>query len=116
VTVATVDHLGAELPWRVRRLCLWQLEFVAEIDDVPVNLTGYTISARITASRTSTTALKTPTVTITNAALGKFKLSVAESSADLTAGTYWWALEWDGGSGDIPLCSGALIVEPWVVV
>jgi hypothetical protein len=114
--MATIDQLGADVPWRVRRLCLWQLEFVAEINDVPVNLTGYTISARITASRTSSTALKTPTTTITNAAAGQFKISLAEASADLAAGTYWWALEWDGGSGDIPLCSGALIVEPWVVV
>ena len=113
--MATIDHLGADLPWRVRRLCVWQLEFVAEIDDVPVNLTSITIAARITSSRTSSTALKTFTVTKTNAAAGIFTISLAEASADLTVGTYWWALEWDAGSGDEPLCSGAFIVEPWSV-
>jgi len=114
--MATVDHLGGDLPWKVRKGCVWQLQITADIDGTPVNLTSITISAKITASRTSTTTVKTFTVTKTNAAAGEFNIKIAEGDANLDPGTYWWALEWDSGSGDEPLASGVFIIEPWVVV
>jgi len=114
--MATLDHLGGDLPWKVRKNCVWHATMTADIDGTPVNLTSITISARITASRTSTTALKTFTVTKDNAAAGIFTISIAEADANLDTGTYWWALEWDSGTGDEPLASGPFLIEPWVVV
>ena len=111
----TIDDNGARVDWHVRANCLWRSDFVAEVDGIPEDLTNTTIAARITASAVSTTALKTFTVTKTAATAGKWRIEVADTSADLAAGTYWWALEFDTGAGDEPICSGEFVVSAWVV-
>ena len=54
-------------------------------------------------------------MTKTNAAAGEFKVAVAAASADLTPGTYWWGLQWNDGTNDVPLCSGNFIVKDWTL-
>jgi hypothetical protein len=110
-----VDDLGAAVEWRVRQGCVWRLDFESVIDGVPEDITGATIAARVTASSTSSTALKTFTVTKTVATAGKWSIAVAEAAADLAPGAYWWACEIDNGLGDEPVCSGVFTVEAWVV-
>lgn len=111
----TFDDAGATANWVVREGCTWSRSFTATIGTTPVNLTGYTITAEVTAAPTSDTALKTFTVTVTNAAAGQFRISVAAGSADLAPGTYFWALQWNDGSSDRPLCSGSFIVKDWTL-
>lgn len=111
----TLNDAGATANWVVREGCTWSRQFTATIDGVAVNLTGYTLTAEITASQTSDTALKSFTVTKTNAAAGQFRISVAAASADLTPGTYWWALQWNDGTNDLALCSGSFIVKDWTL-
>jgi hypothetical protein len=111
----TIDDTGADATWAVRENCVWLANITAEIDCVPVDLTGAAIRAVITAGPTSNVPLKTFTVTITSPTTGDFTIEIAEGNADLAPGTYWWALEWDLGSGDEPLASGPFVVEHWVM-
>ncbi|NBW09916.1 MAG: hypothetical protein EBR82_18010 [Caulobacteraceae bacterium] len=111
----TLNDAGATANFVVREGCTWSREFTATIDGAAVNLTSYTITAEITANPTSDTALKTFTVTKTNAAAGKFRISVAAADADLAPGTYWWALQWNDGTNDLALCSGSFIVKDWTL-
>jgi hypothetical protein len=115
VPTLTIDDSGASVDWHVRAGCLWRSDFQSVIDGEPENITDATISARVTASASSTTALKTFTVTKSAPTAGRWYITVADSAADLAAGTYWWAMEIDTGAGDEPLMSGKFIVSPWVV-
>lgn len=113
---ATFDDLGGTGSWSVRAGTTWTRAFTLKDDGVARNLAGSTVAARITASETSTTALKTPTVTVTNAAAGQFTVTVAAAQADLAAGRYWWALQvTDAGGVETPLCSGPFVVHPWSI-
>lgn len=114
--VTTIDSTGGDADWRVRERCVWRTECQLIDCDLPVNVSAATISARITATPTSSTALKTFTVTVTNGPNGQWGIEIPDTSADLAPGTYWWAMEIDFGSGDEPLASGRFVVEPWVVV
>lgn len=112
---AVFDDTGATATWTVRERCLWSRTFTATSDDVPVNLTSYTITAEITADESNDTALRTFTVTKTNAAAGEFRISIAAANATLTPGRYYWSLQWDGGSGAQPLASGPFTVKDWTL-
>ena len=111
----TFSDAGATANWVVREGCTWSRTFTASINGTAVNLTGYTVTAEVTAGPTSDVALKTFTCTVTNAASGIFRISIAAATADLTPGTYWWALQWNDGSADQPLCSGNFIVKDWTL-
>ena len=111
----TIDDDGARVDWHVRAACVWRSDFQSIVDGVPENITGYTFTARITSGPTSSTALKTFTSTISAATDGRWYISIADSSADLSSGTYWWAMEVDPGTGDEPLMSGLFIVSAWAV-
>ena len=113
-TFTIVDD-GARVDWRVRAKCLWRSDFQSVIDGVPEDISAATITAKVTASSSSTTALKTFTVTKTAATAGKWYVSLADTSADLAAGTYWWAMEIDTGNGDEPLMAGDFVVSSWVL-
>lgn len=114
--VTTIDSTGADATWRVREACVWRTACQLLDGTTPVDVSAATIAARITASPTSTTALKTFTVTITNGPNGEWEIEIPDTAADLAVGTYWWAMEIDVGVGDEPLVSGRFIVEPWVIV
>ena len=112
---AVFSDLGATVPWAVRENCTWSRAFTATQAGAAINLAGFTVTAEVTASETSDTALKTFTATITNAAAGQFKIVVAAASATLTPGRYWWSMQWNDGSNDVPLCSGPFIVKDWTL-
>lgn len=112
----TIDSSGADANWVVREACVWRTACQLVDGTTPIDVSAAAIAARITASPTSTTALKTFTVTITNGPAGEWEIEIPDTSADLAVGTYWWAMEIDLGVGDEPLVSGRFIVEPWVIV
>jgi hypothetical protein len=114
--VPTIDDLGGNVPWEVRQNCVWWTDGAAEEDCVPLDISGATITAVITASATSSTVLKAFTVTIIDGPGGLWEIKIDETDADLAPGTYWWAMEWDLGDGDEPVCSGPFVVKPWVIV
>lgn len=111
----SLDSTGGNVSWSVRQGCVWRSEVKAEIDCVPVDLSGATITAVITASATDQDVLKSFLVVVTDAAAGEFYIQIDAVDADLKIGTYWWAMEWDIGDGDEPLNSGYFHVEPWVI-
>lgn len=114
--VFVLDDTGGHFEWRVARNCVWRTAFeLTDEDGHPEDITAATITAAITANQASTTALKTFTVTKTAATRGEWSIHVADSAADLSPGTYWWAMELDDGTGDEPMASGPFIVEPWSV-
>lgn len=110
----TIDDTGGRLDWTVAQNCVWRSDFVARVDGAPEDITSATIVAKVTASSSSAAALKTFTVTKTDATAGAWKIVVADSAADLAPGTYWWAMDIDTGDGDEPVLSGEFIVEAWV--
>ena len=112
----TLDDLGGNVLWEVRQNCVWLTDGKAEVDCVPVDITSATITAVVTAGPLSTTVLKAFTVTITDGPNGLWEIRIDEVDADLDPGTYWWAMEWDLGDGDEPICSGPFVVQPWVIV
>lgn len=114
VPTLNIDDLGAYVSWHVRANCIWRADFESSADGELEDLTTATITARVTANSSSTTALKTFTVT-KSTRLGQWNITVADTDATLAAGTYWWAMEIDTGAGDEPLMSGEFVVEPWVV-
>jgi hypothetical protein len=109
----TLNDAGAQANWVVREGCTWSRQFTATINGTAVNITSYTITAEVTSAPTSDAALKT--FTEPDAAAGKFRISVAAASADLTPGTYFWALQWNDGTDDLALCSGNFIVKDWTL-
>jgi hypothetical protein len=111
----TFDDTGAHAPWAVRENCTWSREFTARADGVAVNLASYTITAEITADEVTDAASKSFTVTKTDAASGKFKIVVAAADATLTPGRYWWSMQWNDGTNDVPLCSGPFVVHQWTL-
>ena len=111
----TIDDTGGSVEWRVSQGCVWRMDCTAHNDGAPEDITNATIVAKVTASSTSSVALKTFTVTKTDATAGRWKIVVADSAADLSPGTYWWAMDIDTGDGDEPVMSGEFIVESWVV-
>ena len=111
----TFDDAGAYVTWIVRENCTWSRAFTAEVDGVPVNLGGYTVTAEVTAEETSDAALKTFACTVTNAAAGQFRIVVAAADATLSPGRYWWSLQWNDGTNDKPLCSGPFVVKNWTL-
>ena len=111
----TIDDDGARVDWHVRASCIWRSDFQSLVDGIPENVTDYTFAARITASSSSSTALKTFTVTKSAATNGQWYISIADSDATLTPGTYWWAMEVDTGAGDEPIMSGEFVVSAWAV-
>jgi len=114
--VPTLDDLGGDARWLVREQSVWRTDCSAEIDCVPVDISGATITAIITAGPLDTTVLKTFLVTITDGPGGLWNIQIDQADADLDPGTYWWAMEWDLGDGDEPICSGPFIVQAWVIV
>ena len=84
----------------------------------PITLTsarGITITAEVTAGPTNNVALKTFTVTKTNAAAGQFRIRIDETLTTLTPGTYWWTMQWNDGTNDVPLCAGYFVVQHWTL-
>lgn len=110
----TIDDTGGRVDWTVAQNCVWRSDFVSSVDGVVEDITSATIVAKVTASSTSAAALKTFTVTKTDATAGAWKIVVADSDADLAPGTYWWAMDIDTGDGDEPVMSGEFVVEAWV--
>jgi hypothetical protein len=110
-----LDDSGAQVNWTVRKNTTWVDNFVATLtaSSTPIDLTGITITAQVTAAPTSATVLKTFTVTKTNAALGQFRIRISETIANLTPGTYWWSMQWNDGADDVPLCAGNFVVQDW---
>ena len=109
------DDSGAYVTWTVRENCTWTRTFTATTGGTAINIAGYTITAEVTASEASDAALKTFTATITNAAAGQFKITVAAGDATLAVGRYWWSLQWNDGSTDLALCSGPFVVKDWTL-
>ena len=110
-----LDDTGTYAAWSVRRNCTWSREFVAR-DDVtktPLNLTGYTVTAEVSASEDNEAALRTFSCSVTNAAQGRFRVEVAEANATLAPGRYWWSMQWSVGGVSVPLCAGPFIVRHW---
>jgi hypothetical protein len=114
-TKATFSDLGAYVTWSVRENCTWSRAFTATQAGTAVNLTGFTVTAEVTASETSNTALKTFTATLTNAAAGQFKIVVTAANATLSPGRYWWSMQWNDGTNDVPLCSGPFVIAHWTL-
>ena len=114
--VTTINSTGGDLNWHVREKCVWRTDCQLLDGTAPVDVSGATISARVTSGPTSPTALKVFTVTITDGPNGQWSIEVPDALADLDVGSYWWAMEIDLGAGDEPLASGRFIVEPWVIV
>lgn len=112
----TIDDLGGDATWLVREQSVWTTDCAAEIDCVPVDISGATITAVITADALDTTVLKSFLVTITDGPGGLWTIQIDDTDADLDPGNYWWAMEWDLGNGDEPVCSGPFVVQPWVIV
>lgn len=111
----TFDDAGAYVTWTVRENCTWTRTFTATTGGTAINITGYTITAEITALESTNAALKTFTATITNGAAGQFKITVAAADATLAVGRYWWSLQWNDGSTDLALCSGPFVVKHWTL-
>lgn len=109
------DDSGAYVTWTVRENCTWTRTFTATTGGTAINISGYTITAEVTASEDSAAAVKTFTATITNAAAGQFKITVAAADATLDVGRYWWSLQWNDGSSDVALCSGPFVVKDWTL-
>ena len=115
-TNLTFDDRGAYVTWNVRENCTWSRAFTATgATGTAINITSYTITAEITADETTDTASKTFTCTITNGAAGQFKIVVAAADATLAVGRYWWSLQWNDGTSDVPLCSGPFVVGNWTL-
>jgi len=112
-----LDDSGAQVNWTVRENTTWTDNFIATLTatDAAIDLTGYTITAEICADPYTAAALKTFTVTITSAATGAFKIRIDESIATLTPGTYWWTMQWNDGTNDVPLCAGLFVVQDWTL-
>lgn len=114
-TRVALSDLGTYASWSVRERTTWSREFQArdEVTKVPLNLTGYTVTAEITASEDNPTALRTFTCTVTNAAQGRFRVSIAKESATLDPERYWWAMQWLKDGVAVPICAGPFIVRHW---
>jgi len=110
-----LDDTGAQVNWSVRENTTWVDNFVATLTTTgdPIDLTSITITAEVTAGPTSQAALKTFTVTKTDAAAGKFRIRIDETLTTLTPGTYWWSMQWNDGTDDVALAAGNFVVQDW---
>jgi hypothetical protein len=109
----TIDGLGGNLAWDVRANTSWRSDFQYEIDCTHPDLTGVTIEAKITDGELETTAVKTFTVVIDDAAEARWHILIPAAGADLDVGNYWWAMQWDLNGDVEPVCSGPFHVAPW---
>lgn len=111
-----VSDLGERLDWTVRENCTWYDTYTAtDGAGAAIDITSYTITAEITAAPTSDAALKSFTVTKPDAANGQFRIEVDESAADLSPGTYFWSMQWNDGTNDVPLLYGQFVVREWTL-
>ena len=112
-----LDDTGAQVNWSVRENTTWTDDFTAPLTATgdPIDITGITITAEVTAAPTSDTALKSFVVTKTNSAAGQFTIRIDETLTTLTPGTYWWAMQWNDGTNDVPLCAGLFVVQDWTL-
>ena len=112
-----LDDTGAQVNWSVRENTTWVDNFVATLTTTgdPIDLTSITITAEVTSGPTSNVALKTFVVTKTNAAAGQFRIRIDETLTTLTPGTYWWTMQWNDGTNDVPLCAGLFVVQHWTL-
>jgi hypothetical protein len=104
----------------------WELNVtVNDSAGTPVNLTGWTGQSQIKSSYGSSTVLASPTITITNAATGKLKISLTEAQTEtLTATTsrtinlpVWDALIANSGETVVlRILEGTATVTPGVTV
>jgi hypothetical protein len=111
----TLDGLGADGKWKVRRLCVWRADITAEDNCEPVDISGATVRAVITASADDAVPIKNFTAVIDDGPAGQFHIQIDDTDATLAAGVYWWAMEWNVGYGDEPLVSGPFIVQDWII-
>ena len=112
-----LDDTGAQVNWSVRENTTWVDNFTATLTatGAPIDITNITITAEVTAAPTSDTALKSFIVTKTNAAAGQFTIRISETLTTLTPGTYWWSMQWNDGTNDVPLCAGYFVVQHWTL-
>ena len=112
-----LDDTGAQVNWSVRENTTWVDNFTATLTatGAPIDITNITITAEVTAAPTSDTALKSFIVTKTNAAAGQFTIRISETLTTLTPGTYWWSMQWNDGTNDVPLCAGLFVVQDWTL-
>ena len=112
-----LDDSGAQVNWTVRKNTTWVDNFVATLtaSSTPIDLTSITITAEVTASPINNLALKTFVVTKTNAAAGQFRIRIDETLTNVTPGTYWWTMQWNDGTNDVPLCAGLFVVQHWTL-
>ena len=112
-----LDDTGAQVNWSVRENTTWVDNFTATLTatGAPIDITNITITAEVTAAPTSDTALKSFIVTKTNAAAGQFTIRISETLTTLTPGTYWWSMQWNDGTNDVPLCAGLFVVQHWTL-
>ena len=112
-----LDDTGAQVNWSVRENTTWVDNFTATLTatGAPIDITNITITAEVTAAPTSDTALKSFIVTKTNAAAGQFTIRISETLATLTPSTYWWSMQWNDGTNDVPLCAGLFVVQDWTL-
>lgn len=113
--------IGPNLDLSVQRNAVLPVGFqlLGNDDASPISLTGFTFSCRVRASSSSATVLSTPSVTVTNALLGKFDIlfdgrafSAVAGSSEIVALTYdVLATDTDG-----PVCvlRGTLYLLPGV--
>ena len=113
-----LDDTGAQVTWAVRENTSWTDDFKATLTatGAPIDLTSITITAEITATPLTNTALKSFTVTKTNTAAGEFTIGITPADATLSPGTYWWSMQWvDSASREVPLCAGNFVVQEWTL-
>jgi hypothetical protein len=110
-----LNNAGAEADYTVRAGTDWYDDFqLLDSTDTPIDITGYTITANISESSAAGAAvLKTFTVTVTSAALGKFRIKCAAAIATLTPATYVWQMQWNDGTNDVPAAFGNFVVLAW---
>lgn len=109
------NDTGANVWWNVRENCTWSRTMTAKQNNVPVDLTGYTVTAKVTASEKDDTVLKAFTGSLVDAVNGVFRIYVSKDNATLPPGRYWWAMQWNDSVNDVPLASGPFIIEHWTL-
>jgi len=109
------DDTGADVWWNVRENCTWSRTMTATQNNAPVDITGFTVTAKVTTSEKDDTVLKAFVASLVDPANGVFRIYVDKDDADLAPGRYWWAMEWNDTLNDVPLASGPFIVEHWTL-
>ena len=110
----TIDDTGGRADWSVRAGTVWEADLTIELAaDTPEDITSATITAAVFADASSTSPLRTFTVTKPDPVNGRCRLRITAPNATLTAGPYRWASEIDTGNGPEPLLWGEFTVAPW---